>query len=441
MIPRILKLRRRQKGTGASPLGKRVRRALVLAGVIVLVLVLSVVLFRSRNGRSPLPAGTDPRVKQGSFQSTIVLTGSLTALRSEEFKVPITETWRIQLKWMVKEGESVKPGDPVVRFDTATLASSIETAQDSLKAKWEEKSRKEAEYENQKFELDVEVKKADNDDRLKALDASIPQGLESKYEYDRKQLEKKISDNVLAGALRNRSVKRAEMESQISTLTIEVIELEAKLKKLKDSLDGLTLIARTEGAVIYAVDEWSGRKVQVGDTVYATYSVATIPDLKSLLVQAWISETHIQRINSGQSVDLTLDAYPDKQYKGIIREISKSADIVRRWGKSSYFRVDIEMEKLEPNIMKPGMSIRCEVRGPEHKDVLLIPLEMTSFDGQSFWVRPAGGGPLKLAALDYSEFAVAVSPRDNPALKAGMALAPVGPVPKNVGETKTGEKK
>jgi multidrug efflux pump subunit AcrA (membrane-fusion protein) len=425
----------------ARPPGRRVRPALILGAVLVLAFTLSFGLLRPRSSRSPRPAGTDPHVVQGSTQSTIVLTGSLTALRSEEFKVPITETWRVQLKWMVKEGETVKPGDPVVRFDTASLASSIETAQDSLKTKWEEKSQKEAEYENQKYELDVEVKKADNDNRQKALDASIPKGLESMYEYDRKQLEKKISDNALAAALRNRSVKLAEMESQIKTLTIDVEELEAKLKKLQDSLNALTLIARTEGAVIYAVEEWSGRKVQVGDSVFATYPVATIPDLKSLLVQAWISETHIQRIKSGQSVDLTLDAYPDKQYKGVIREISKSADIVRRWGKSSYFRVDIEMEKLEPDIMKPGMSVRCEVRGPEHKDVLLIPLEMTSFDGQSFWVRPAGGEPLKLAALDYSEFAVAVSPRDNPALNAGMALAPVGPVPKNVGETKTGEKK
>jgi multidrug efflux pump subunit AcrA (membrane-fusion protein) len=193
--------------------------------------------------------------------------------------------------------------------------------------------------------------------------------------------------------------------------------------------------------VIYAVDDWSGRKVQVGDTVYATSLVATIPDLTSLLVQAWISETHIQRIKTGQSVDLFLDAYPDKHYKGVIQEISKSADPVRRWGKSNYFRVDIAMETLEPDIMKPGMSVRCEVRGPEYKDAFLVPLEMTSFDGQSFWIRPAGGGNLKLAALDYDEFAVAAAAPDNPALKAGMLLEPVGPLPKNDEETKTGEKK
>jgi multidrug efflux pump subunit AcrA (membrane-fusion protein) len=419
----------------------RVRAVPILAAVPVLLLAATLAILLARNGRSPRPEETAPIVTQGSFQSTVVLNGSLTALRSEEFKVPITETWRVQIKWMVKEGESVKPGDPVVRFETANIASLIETAQDSLRAKLEEQSQKESECENQKFELDVEVKKAENDNQQKSLDASIPEGIESKYEYDLKQLKKKISDHALASARRNRTVKLAEFESQLKTLAIEVGELEATLKKLKDSLNGLILVARTEGAVLYGVDDWTGRKVQVGDTVFATYTVATIPDLTSLLVQAWINETHIQRIKTGQSVDLYLDAYPDKQYKGVIQYISRGAEAVRRWGRSHYFRVDIEIEKLEPDIMKPGMSVRCEVRGTEHKDVLIVPLQMTSFDGHSFWVRPAGGNAFKLTALDYSEFAVAANARDNPALKAGMALAPMGPVPPSIEETKSDEKK
>lgn len=418
----------------------RFRRAYLLAAVLVLALVIFLAVLPARSDRAPVPEVSGSTVAQGTFRSTVVLTGSLTALRSEELKVPITETYRVQIKWMVKEGETVKPGDPVVRFDTSSLATSLEAAQDSLKAKWEERSRKQAEYENQKFELDVEVKKAENDNQQKALDASIPEGLESRYEYDRKQLEKKISDHALASARTNKSVKMAELESQIRTLNIEAVELETKLKKMNDSLDDLTLVARTEGAVIYDVDEWSGRKVQVGDTVFATYAVATIPDMTSLLVQAWVSETHIQRIETGQKVDLYLDAYPENRYAGAIREISQSADPVRRWGRSNYFRVDIEMDKLEPGIMKPGMSVRCEVRGPEHAGVLLVPLGMTSFDGRSFWIKPAGGEPLKLAALDYDEFAVAADPRANPPLKAGMALSPAGAPPKTLGETKAGEK-
>lgn len=440
MIPRMLSPKPRRPDPPPTRQARRIRRAVLVGGIAVLAVGLFLA-FLPGGGRPPDAAAAVRQVAQGSLRSTIVLTGTLAALRSEEFKVPITETWRVQVKWMVNEGDPVKPGDPVVRFDTAGLASSLEAAQDTLKAKLEEKAQKEDDYENQTYELDVEVKKAENDNRQKSLDASIPEGLESKYEYDRKQLEKKISDQALSGARANKSVKGAELESQIRTLAIEVAELQAKLAKLRNSLNDLTLVARTEGAVIYAVDDWSGRKVQVGDTVFATSEVAAIPDLTSLLVQAYISETHIQRLKTGQSVDLYLDAYPDRRFQGAIQEISKSADPVRRWGRSNYFRVDVALETLAPDIMKPGMSVRCEVHGAPCQDVLLVPLEMTEFDGQDFWARPAGGPAVRIAALDHDDFVVAADPKDNPALKAGLALAAVGPLPKTAGKAKTDEKK
>jgi HlyD family secretion protein len=399
----------------------------------------------------PAQDGNGPRVAKGDFRPAVVLTGSLVALRSEEFKVPVTQNWRLQIKWMAKEGDPVKPGDPVVRFDTANLASDMETAQDSLRTKREEKAQKEADYKHQQFELDVEVRKAENETRQREIDASVPEGIESKLEYDRKQLEKRKSDVTLEGAKTNRLVKLVETETQIKTLEIEVQELEARLKKLRNSLDEMTLVARTSGAVIYAVDNWSGRKVQVGDTVYSTRTVAQIPDPESLQVQAFVSETHIQQVAAGQEVDFALDAYPENRFRGVVREVAKSAEAVRRWGRSHYFRVDIEMEKRDQEIMKPGMSVRCEVRGPLAKDVLLVPLEMTAFDGQAFWIKPADGKPLKLAALGFNEFAVAASPEKNPAVKAGLALEPAEVpreaeekktgVPKGAGETKTDEKK
>jgi multidrug efflux pump subunit AcrA (membrane-fusion protein) len=390
-------------------------------------------------GSSP-SSPTVSRVTRGSFRSTVVLTGSLAALRSEEFKVPVTDTWRLQIKWMVKEGDSVKPGDPVVRFDTADLASSIETARESLRAKLEEKAQKEAEYENETFELDIEVKKAENDNRQKVLDASVPAELESRYEHDRKQLEKRKSDHALAAARTNRAVKTAELESQLQTLTIEAEELEAKLNKLRNNLQELTLVAQSEGAVICDVDDWTGRKVQVGDTVYATRVVATVPDLTSLQVRAWVSETQIQQLQAGQRVDLFLDAYPDTPYRGTIRGISKSAEAIRRWGRSHYFQVDIEMDRLNLEVMKPGMSVRCEVQGREYRDMLLVPLEAVAFDGRSFWVRRAGEKAVKLTALENDSFVVAVRPGDNPGLKEGTVLWPPGPVPRTAEETKTGDK-
>jgi multidrug efflux pump subunit AcrA (membrane-fusion protein) len=384
------------------------------------------VFFLSLTGHArPIENENIPLVTKGDFRPVLVLTGSLTALRSEEFKVPITQTWRIQIKWMVKEGDSVKPGDSVVRFDTANLAAELETTQESVRTKREEKSQKEADYRHQKFELEVAVKKAENDMRRKEIDASIPAGVESRFEYDRKQLEKKKSDHSLESAETNKLVKLVETEAQIKTLEIEIGELEAKLLKLRKSLEELTLTAHSAGAVIYAVDDWSGRKVQVGDTVFATRTVAQIPDLSSLRVQAWVSETHVQQIQAAQDVDLYLDAYPDNRFRGVIREVSQSAEALRRWGKSNYFRADIEMDRLDPDIMKPGMSVKCVVLGTPHKDVLLVPLEMTYFDGRSFWIKPDAGESLSVNHLGFNEFVLAASPEKNPGLQAGLALQPI----------------
>lgn len=391
-------------------------------------------------GNQAAPDRNGMRVTKGDFRPLLVLTGSLTALRSEEFKVPITQTWRVQIKWMAKEGDPVKPGDPVVRFDTANLAADIETAQDSLRTRLEEKSQKEADYRHQKFELEVEVKKAENEARQKEIDASIPPGIESRYEYDRKQLEKKRSDYSFEGAKSNQLVKLVETEAQIKTLDIEVRELQARLDKLRNNLKDLTLSAHTAGAVIYFVDPWSGRKVQVGDTVFATRPVASIPDLSSLRVEAWVSETHVQQVEAGQEAALYLDAYPEKQYRGVIKEVSKTAEAIRRWGKSHYFRVDIEMAKLDLEIMKPGMSVKCEVASLPSKDVLLVPLEMTFFDGRDFWVKPGSGEALKLSPLGFNEFVLAASAEKNPALKPGTALQPIEGL-KEEKETKAGEKK
>lgn len=420
-----------------SPESGSGRRRTSAPGAIVLA---AFALFLAGTTRAR-PDTDGPRVARGSFRSTLVLTGTLESLRSEEFVVPIVQNWRVQIKWMVKEGESVRPGDPVVRFDTANLASDIETARDQLRTKLEEKAQKEADDRHLRFELDVEVLKAENDSRQKELDASTPPGIESTLEYDRKQLEKKRSDYSLESARTNRIVKLAESESQIRTLEIEVQDLEARLEKLKNSLSDLTLTTKSAGEVLYGVDDWSGRKVQVGDTVFTNSRVAQIPDMSSLEVQAWISETHIQHVKAGESVDLSLDAYPERHFKGAIQEISKSAEALRRWGRAHYFKARIEMEKLDPEIMKPGMSVKCEVRDLQYDDVLLVPLDMALFDGQSFWIRPARGEPLKLKALGFNEFLLAAGAGENPAVKEGMTLAPVGVLKETPGTSSDETKK
>ncbi|UCH92804.1 MAG: efflux RND transporter periplasmic adaptor subunit [Candidatus Aminicenantes bacterium] len=353
----------------------------------------------------------EARVKTGDFVKTIILTGSLKAQESERFVVPITDTWRVQIKWMVKEGEYVNPGDPVVRFDTSTLVTDIESLENSLQVKKEQKDQKLADYHHQEFELEVKLKQAEIDYKKAYIDASIPPGLEAKYEYDKKQLELKKKEQALKNARVEKEVKLAALDSEFKKLDIEIQEERVELKKYKNMLKKMNLSAKTAGTVIYEEMRWEDRKIKVGDTVFSSMLVAYIPDNESLFAEAWVNESDINHIRAGQKVKLIPDAYPQRQFTGTIKGVLNSAEDKRQWGRASYFRTNIQLDAMDLAIMKPGMSVKCIVQLAVYPEVFLVPLEMAHYDGQDFWLKVKGKEIIKVNPLGFNEFHLAL-PKD-----------------------------
>jgi multidrug efflux pump subunit AcrA (membrane-fusion protein) len=352
--------------------------------------------------------GKQYRVKTGDFVKNIILTGSLKALESERFVVPVTDTWRIQIKWMVKEGEYVTPGDPVVRFDTSSLVTDIENLENSLKVKKEQKEQKLSDYHHQEFELEVNLKQAEIDYNKAHIDASIPPGVEAKYEYDKKQLDLKKKEQALKNTRIEKETKLVALKSEIKQLDIDIREERLKLERYVESLDDMTLHAKTAGTVIHEKMWWEDRKIQVGDTVFSSMPVAYIPNNESLLVEAWVAESNIHHIRAGQKVKLIPDAYPQRQFTGSIIEVLNSAEDKRQWGRSNYFRTNIKVDALDPAIMKPGMSVKCIVRTAFYPGVFLVPLKMAQYDGQDFWVKVKGKQVIKVNPLGFNEFHLAL---------------------------------
>lgn len=379
------------------------------------------------NARAIDPAKTEDRVKTGDFSKTIVLTGSLKAQKFEHFIVPVTNSWRLQIKWMVKEGEFVKPGDPVVRFDTSTLGNDIENLENSLQVKKEQKQQKIADYHHQKFELEVRLKQAEIDYKKAQIDASIPPGIEAKYEYDKKQLELKKKEQALKNSRVEKVTKLLALDSDIKQLDIDTREVLTKLERYKKTLKNMTLMAKTEGTLVYEKMRWEDRKIQVGDTVFSSMPVAYIPDDESLQVEAWVNENDIHHIRAGQKVKMLLDALPQRQLTGTVKEILNSAEDKKQWGKSNYFRANIELDSRDITIMKSGMSVKCIVQVASYPDVLLVPLGMAHFDGQDFWLKPEGKQVIKVNPLGFNQFYLALPINTTKHIKNKTQLQQVAP--------------
>jgi len=365
------------------------------------------------------------KVKTGGFYQTTVLTGNITAREYESLIVPLTDNYRIQIKWMAKEGDSVKPGDPVVRFDDSGVLSTIENMELSLRDKEEAIKQKNADYANQELELNLKVKQAEIAFRQKEIDASVPKEILSAQQYEQNQVELKKKDEGLKNVKIEREVTLEGLKLELQRMKLEMEEIKRTLDKTQKTVSELTLNAKTSGSVMYSSHDWTGRKLQVGDNVFANNTVVTIPNNSSLQVEAWLDETLVHRIKKGQVVEIFPDAYLAKRFTGKVMDIMKTADKVQNRGKTRYFNVVMKLDSLDLSIMKPGMSVKCVVHSSSIPSTLTIPLEFAYFDGQSFWVKPKNQNAVKIKYTGFNEFLLALEPGANAAITEGTVLEPV----------------
>ncbi len=356
----------------------------------------------------PFFSNGDVKIKKGDFSKIIVLGGSIEADKAEYFYAPRVRG-RTQIKWMLKEGKNVKVGDPVIRLDTSNLSTEIETLEMSLNDKREKMIQKEAEIKHDKFEVEVLLKKAEIEYKKIKIDASVPKGILPNYEYDKTQLELIKKEKAFNKAKMDKKLIIASIDSDIKKMKIDIQEEEEKLKKNKDLLKYLTLSAKTEGSFVYSLHPWEGRKFQLGDFVYTSFTIGFIPDENSLQVKAWVNETDINSIMKGQKVEMILDAYQGTVFTGFVKEVSKNAEKRKIWGKAHYFAVIIKLDSLDLKKMKPGMSIKCSIETAYYKQCLFIPIDYAFRNNKKFWIKKKGENPVIASNIGTDSFYLALN--------------------------------
>ena len=71
-------------------------------------------------------------------QTPLILSGQIKASDNQTFYAPKTDNWRVQVQWLLPEGDIAKEGDLVVVFDSGSIQSQIEQEKVSLIAANEE---------------------------------------------------------------------------------------------------------------------------------------------------------------------------------------------------------------------------------------------------------------------------------------------------------------
>ena len=189
-------------------------------------------------------------------------------------------------------------------------------------------------------------------------------------------------------------LKKYELKQQQAIAKIQEIDALARQNQRQmdiyaDLSSEFRIKAPKSGMVIYA-RTWRGKK-EPGSRISAWDPVvAELPDLSDMISQTYVNEVDISRVKEGQDVDLTVDAFPDRQYTGRVVKVANIGEQLSGYD-AKVFEVVIQVNESD-SILRPAMTTSNTVLTGTYKDRIAVPLEALQRDSLTFVYKdgPAG---------------------------------------------------
>lgn len=395
--------------------------------VVIVLLVVAVggyFGFRALRDNRAMGASED-------FQTEVVSTGSLTAtvgatgtVHADQSALLTFQTSGKVGQVSVELGDQVSEGEVLASLSTSSLPSSIilaeaeyvsaQRALDNLLNSGQERAaaqlalaQAEDALENTQYKYTVRQQgNRASENTIDAAEANLVLAEKevdaAKAAYDR--LSGRPSDDparALAlsnlAAARNRrdslqrnlnwylgfpdAVEQSLLEAELATAEARLEDAQREWERVKDGPDpddiaaaearveaaranmGLATIEAPFGGTITSVDVKRGDQVTPGTIAFG------LADLSPLLVDVQLSEIDVNRIETGQPVELVFDAIPDQTYDGVVVEIGLVGNSVQG---VVNFPVTVELTETD-DFVRPGMTAAVNIVVEQMEDVLRVP--------------------------------------------------------------------
>jgi HlyD family secretion protein len=322
--------------------------------VIAVIVLLIVVLIIGKKAEWFGKSGNFKEVEITEVQKiNIVETVSATGKIQPEVEVKLSsEVSGEIIELPVVEGQQVEKGDLLVRVNPEIYESSLQRSRAGLQniragLAQAEASLKEAEL---------------NYNRNKSL---FEKGIISKAEWDRIVSAYEVAKAARQSAFYN--VKSAE----------------ATVNEAVENLGRTTIYAPMSGT-ISSLDAELGERV-VGTQQMAGTEIMRVADLRDMEVVVDVNENDIVKISIGDSTIVEVDAYLKQEFKGVVTEISNSANAGLTADQVTNFKVKVRiLEESYKHLLegkpenyspfRPGMTATVEIITNRKEDVIAVPI-------------------------------------------------------------------
>ncbi len=294
----------------------------------------------------------------------------------------------------VREGQRVAKGQLLARIEDTQPVADVDAQKATLSAAEADTTASEAGLkaadENIQM-LQAAISQSQSDlERFKAdydrAEAQYKEQLLARQVFDSAKFAYEGQKSAVQQAQMRIAQARAQREQAAANLASSqkrITQAKANLVRFNDVLQKRNSFAPLEGVV-------TNLPVRVGETVVPGLQnqtgtlMMTIADMSQITAEVKVDETDIVNVQLGQPADITIDAIPNRTFKGRVTEIGNTA-ILRSTGvaasqsaissqEAKDFKVVVALE-APPEEIRPGLSCTAKITTATRRNVLTIPIQ------------------------------------------------------------------
>ena len=318
---------------------KSKKKLFIFGGIGLLVIVLIVIVFVG-GGKEDIILVQTEQIEKRDITQTVTATGTI----NPEFKVVITpEVTGEIISLPVEEGDFVKKGDLLIRIkgdqyqaQKERLEANLKSSQATLQMRHAELNRVTLEYNRMK---ELHSKGLASDSELEAAESNF---LTSQASYD--------------GAEAN------------------VLQSKAQLREVLEILYKTTIYAPMDGTITQLNVELSERVL--GSGFSQGTNIMTVADLTNMEAVVEVDENDVVLVSVGDTARVSIDAFGDEEFKGIVSQIGNSAQSTGFGTQEQVvnFEVKIKLIDVDPKL-RPGMSCNADIETETVYNVISVPIQ------------------------------------------------------------------
>jgi HlyD family secretion protein len=286
----------------------------------------------------------------------------------------------------VEEGDSVLQGQQLVKIDPEAYLSAVEQGEANVNNAKAQLATSRAQIENsiaQREQLRAQLRQAE---QLHQRNTKLKNdGVISDTEFEESLANiESLNANINAAEA---SIRSSQESTKAAEYTVQ--SAAAQLKELRTNLRRTSIKAPTAGIITSLMVE-EGERV-VGTAQMAGTEMMRVSNLDVMEVRVEVSENDILKVELNDEVEIEVDAYLDKTFRGYVYEIANSASNTTTTSETSLntdqvtnfiVKIIIDPESYKDQItdnnpypFRPGMSASVDIITDVKDNILTTPIQ------------------------------------------------------------------